>query len=155
MDANIKSVLKIMLRNQEDYRQYPYLDTTGHMTIGIGRNLSDRGISLIEAFEMLDNDIDYFEGRLSNALPWFDALDSTRKIVLINMCFNLGTKGFFSFKKMLQCVSEQDFMNAADEMLNSLWAEQVGERACVLADIMRTGELKRITPSHDKQENTM
>lgn len=144
-----------MLRNQEDYRQYPYLDSTGHMTIGIGRNLSDRGISLIEAFEMLENDIEYFEGRLSNTLPWFDALDSNRKVVLINMCFNLGTKGFFSFKKMLQYVSKQDFINAADEMLDSLWAEQVGERACVLADIMRTGELKRTIQSHGKQEDTM
>ena len=133
--------LKTLLINHEQYRQFVYTDTTGHLTIGIGRNLTDRGISTTEAFQLLDDDILYFTGKLTHFLNFFTKLSEPRQIVLIDMCFNLGIQGLLGFKEMILALESHDYERAANEILNSKWAEQVHERATSLAEIMRTGEL--------------
>jgi lysozyme len=138
-DARVK--LKQLLVHHESYRQYPYTDTTGHITIGIGRNLSDRGISTTEALSLLDDDVLYFSGQLNHYLPFFVNLSENRQIALIDMCFNLGTKGLLNFTQMIDALEKGDYEAAAKEMLNSKWATQVGERATTLANIIRTGEI--------------
>jgi lysozyme len=136
-----RQLLRKMLINDEQYKQYPYHDSTDHLTVGIGRNLTDRGISLEEALAMLDNDISFFATRLSSSLNWWSGVDDIRQVVLVNMCFNLGLNKFLEFNKMLQAIERRDYDLAAKEMLNSVWAEQVGERAIRLANIMRDGEI--------------
>ena len=42
---------------------------------------------------------------------------------------------------MISALESHDYSLAAKEMLNSKWAEQVGERATQLAHIIATGEL--------------
>lgn len=49
--------LREQLERHEGLRLKPYKDTVGKLTIGIGRNLDDKGISRKEAFALLDNDI--------------------------------------------------------------------------------------------------
>lgn len=133
--------LKALLLQHEKYVQFPYTDTTGHLTIGIGRNLSDRGISQSEALYLLDEDVAYFTHKLNYYLISFNYLSENRKIALIDMCFNLGIQGLLNFKEMISALDVHDYVRAADEMLNSKWAKQVGERAVKLASIMRTNEL--------------
>lgn len=141
MTPESRQKLKGLLLQHESYRQFPYTDTTGHLTIGIGRNLIDRGISSTEAFYLLDDDIVYFTNKLNHYFPFFVKLCENRQVALINMCFNLGIQGFLGFKGMILALEAQDYERAADEMLNSKWAEQVGERATQLANIIRTNEL--------------
>lgn len=136
-----KQKLKGLLLQHESYRQFPYTDTTGHLTIGIGRNLIDRGISTSEAFYLLDDDIIYFTNKLNHYLSFFSHLSENRQIVLIDMCFNLGVQGFLGFREMTSALEAHDYERAANEMLESKWAQQVGERATQLATIMRTNEL--------------
>jgi lysozyme len=133
--------LKKLLVSHESYRQYPYVDTTGHITIGIGRNLNDRGISTTEAFYLLDDDIVYFSSKLNHYLPFFSSLTESRQIALIDMCFNLGTQGLLNFKEMIAALEKGDYETASKEMLDSKWSQQVGERASCLASIIRTGEI--------------
>lgn len=133
--------LKTLLVQHESYKQFPYSDVTGHITVGIGRNLSDRGISTTEAFYLLDDDIIYFSSKLNHYLPFFGILEENRQIALIDMCFNLGVQGFLNFKQMIIALEAYDYERAAYEMLNSKWAEQVGERAACLANIIKTGEI--------------
>jgi lysozyme len=59
--------------------------------------------------------------------------------VLVEMIFNMGVKGLMSFRRMLAALGRADYQEAAREMLNSRWAEQVGARAVELANIMREG----------------
>jgi lysozyme len=141
MTPEARQKLKGLLVQHESYRQFPYTDTTGHLTIGIGRNLVDRGISTTEAFYLLDDDILYFTNKLNHYLSFFSDLSENRQIALINMCFNLGVQGFLGFKDMMLALESHDYERAAQEMLNSKWAQQVGERATQLASIMRTNEL--------------
>src|SRR4029077_18097025 len=140
MTPESKKKLRDLLIGHEDYKQFAYTDTTGHLTIGIGRNLTDRGVSTSEALAMLDNDIIYFVNRLNHYLTFFDALDDIRKIVLIDMCFNLGIHGLLAFERMLEAMKDNNFKLAAIEMLDSKWAGQVKGRAEQLAAMMRDGE---------------
>jgi lysozyme len=55
------------------------------------------------------------------------------------MAFNLGSAKLCAFHRMIEALSEGDFDEAATQMLNSRWAEQVGHRAIKLAQMMRYG----------------
>lgn len=135
-----KTKLAEQLKTHEGLRLKPYKDTIGKLTIGIGRNLEDKGISEKEALSMLNNDVDEFYSKLAKKIPWFLNLDDARQNVLVNMAFNLGIAGLMTFKKMLDAVRLGLYLVAAEEMLNSKWAKQVGYRAEELAKQMRTGE---------------
>jgi len=82
-------------------RCMPYRCTAGKLTIGVGRNLDDRGISEEEAFYLLDNDIADCVTDLQSHLSWFNRLDDVRKAVLVDMCFNLGIGRMMKFENML------------------------------------------------------
>jgi lysozyme len=58
-------------------------------------------------------------------------------MVVLNMCFNMGTFGFLNFKRTIAYMRAEEFSKAADEMLRSQWADQVGDRAKRLSDAMR------------------
>ena len=135
-----KTKLAEQLKKHEGMRLKPYTDTVGKLTLGIGRNLEDKGITEQEALFMLNNDVDYFYSQLNKNLTWFKSLDHARQNVLVNMAFNLGIAGLLSFKKMLNHCDDGRYDDAAVEMLNSKWADQVGYRSAELAWQMRTGE---------------
>lgn len=130
--------LKSQLKRHEGLSLKPYVDTTGHVSIGYGRNLDDRGISKGEAEVLLHNDMSLVEHEASNAFTWYDDLSDVRKCVVMNMVFNMGAPTVGKFKKMIQAIEEKRFDGAAQEMLDSKWAEQVGNRAKELADMMFT-----------------
>jgi lysozyme len=131
--------LKDLLVKHEGVRLYPYQDTTGHWTIGIGRNLTDSGLYQNEPYMMLDNDINYFTSKLESILPYFNKLDEVRKIVLVDMCFNLGIKGLLKFKDMLDAIRKKDWERAAKEIIDSLASKQTKNRYAELASMMKTG----------------
>lgn len=141
MTPENKQKLKNLLLMHESYKQFPYVDTTGHLTIGIGRNLNDRGLSTGEAMYLLDEDILYFTSKLNLYLKFFKELNEARQIALVDMCFNLGLQGILNFKDMMIALEYGDYERAEQEMLDSKWAGQVGERAVCLARIIRTGEI--------------
>ena len=135
-----KQKLAEQLEKHEGLKLKPYLDTVGKLTLGIGRNLEDKGITRDEAFVMLNNDVDYFYKKLDAELPFFKTLNDARQNVLVNMAFNLGVYGLLSFKMTLRLIEYGDFENASNEMLDSKWALQVGSRAIELSKQLRTGE---------------
>jgi lysozyme len=123
----------------------PYIDSTGHVTIGVGRNLSEVGVSQDESRYLLANDIARTESDLDRLLPWWRGdspwrpLDPIRQRVLLNMSFNMGAGEVASWRNWLASVQTGDYGAAADSMLKTLWARQVGARATRLAAMMRTG----------------
>jgi|TARA_R110000824_G_scaffold73763_3_gene187799 lysozyme len=132
--------LKDQIRLHEGVEKKVYLDTEGIETIGVGRNLRDRGLSEDEIDLLLDNDIAICEEELLNNFEWYAELDEVRKRVLIDMAFNLGMPKLKQFAKMLGAIENKDWVNVASEMLDSRWAEQVGNRASRLSEMMETGE---------------
>lgn len=127
------------LTRHEGLRLKPYKDSVGKLTIGIGRNLDDKGISIEEAQLLLQNDI--IEARYeAHRFPWFLHLNEVRQHVILNMLFNMGTTRLLGFKKMIDAIKNEDYAEAKIQMLDSKWATQVGPRATELADMMETGE---------------
>lgn len=135
---NIKK-LKEQLIKYEGLKLKPYKCPAGYLTIGVGRNLKIRGITEKEAMILLENDIEYFTERTRELFPRFDDLSDSRQRVLVDMCFNIGYKGLSGFYEMRKAIENEDYIRAAHEMLNSLWAAQVGQRAIELSNLMTKG----------------
>ena len=127
------------LARHEGLRLKPYRDTVGKLTIGIGRNLDDVGISTEEAYYLCRNDVAKAAAGLLKALPWVTRLSPARHNVMLNMCFNLGLKGLLGFKTTLRAIEEGRYADAAAGMLASKWAKQVKGRAVELAEQMLRG----------------
>jgi lysozyme len=131
------------LRLHEGERLKPYRCTAGKLTIGVGRNLEDRGITAEESAMLLANDIAAEERELLRALPWVATLDEVRQRVLLDMAFNMGIAGLLGFKHTLATIQAGDYKRAATMMLDSRWAKQVGQRAERLSRMMATGATPR------------
>jgi len=159
----LKQKLTVLLRKHEGNKLNVYLDTENKLTIGIGRCLSTKGLSKsesdylnlgtydkneiiqklkvggitqTESEYLLSNDIDEFIAKLYNRIPFTKSLPETTKIVLIDMCFNMGIDGLLKFKNTLDLIQQGKYILASREMLNSKWKNQVGQRAFDLADIL-------------------
>lgn len=133
--------LKALLIQQEKIKLFPYVDTTGNITIGAGRNLTARGISQEEAVWLLEDDMDNFMAQLPIALPWCAELDDERFSGLVSIAFNMGMHG------LLECVQLLDFLKAGkwrqahDDCLGLLAAKQAPDRYAQIAQIFLNGEL--------------
>jgi lysozyme len=127
-----------LVKRHEGLRLKPYHDTTGHLTIGYGRNLDAEGVSEREAEELLTNDLAAVEQRLAKLDLW-SSLDEVRQAVLIDMAFNLGFQGLLEFHGMLAALRQSNYQAAADHIHNSRAAYQAPERYADLYDMMRTG----------------
>lgn len=119
----------------EGLRLKVYLDTKFNATIGIGRNLSDKGISRDEALYLCGNDIDEILPQLDQQIPWWTTLDGLRQGILVEIAFNAGVEGLMGFHKMLADVQAQNYDGAADEIEQSELAQGRRDR---LAALMRT-----------------
>lgn len=131
--------LKKDLIRDEGAMSKPYIDTNRKTTIGVGRNLTDKGLSPGEVDMLLTNDINEVIASLDMALPCWKTLSEARQRALANMCFNMGLHGLLGFSGMLNAVRSGDFTTAAAAALDSAWAKQVGSRAQRIAALIATG----------------
>ena len=131
------SNLIAQLKRLEAVELKPYKCTSGKLTIGVGRNLEDIGITEQEAELLLLNDIGRVKQELVND-QWYMDLDPVRKYVI--QSFNLGYPTLKKFQNMISSISQGDYETASKEMLNSRWSKQVGQRSIELAEQMRTGQ---------------
>ncbi len=139
MDWTTDRNLIEQLTKHEDCKLKPYRCTAGKLTIGVGRNLDDRGITAAEAHHLLGNDIAKCAKELDNSVQWWRQMNLTRQRVILDMCFNLGLEGLLKFTNTLEAMKNEHYSSAADNMLQSKWAKQVGQRAKTLATMMRVG----------------
>ncbi len=158
LDPYELELIKDALIVDEELRLFPYVDcckktwkkcqclddNKGSLTIGVGRNLDSYGITESEAYILLDNNIQASIIQVERAYgTWFKKLNPPRKVVIVSMAFNMGIDGLGQFHRMIKCILSGDFSSAANQMLNSKWASQVGKRAVRLAKTMRTGEINQ------------
>ena len=130
------------LKRHEGLKLKPYKCTADKLTIGVGRNLEDVGISEEEAEMLLQNDIQRATVQIQAEFPWTEQLDEVRFAALINFTFNVGIGTVGKFVNAMALLRDGSYDMAADEFLNSRWAKQVGQRAVDVTDQIRTGEWK-------------
>ena len=170
MSALKDKLIEQLIRHEGEELQV-YECPAGFKTIGVGRNLEtkglskeecdflslgvygkdevilkleERGITKEESRYFLSNDIDYFMHELGECMSWFRSLPETAKIVLIDMAFNLGIAGLLKLKKTLALIEKGRYIAASDEMLNSAWKYQVGQRSYDLSNQLKTCQNDRI-----------
>lgn len=126
------------LKLDEGLRQFPYHCTAGKLTIGYGRNIEEKGISIDEAEMLLNHDV---QECILDLVQFFqDFYDYPERVqrVLVNMRFQLGAKGFRAFKNMIAAVREQDWIGMVVQMKDSRWYTQTPKRALRLIGIIET-----------------
>ena len=139
-----RAALRRELERDEGDKRKPYRCTAGHLTAGIGHNLDAHELSDAVIEMWFAEDVAEAEATLDGYLRDWRQLDDARQRVLLNMAFNLGAPRLAGFKRLKSCLvgylatrTPSWLGHAADEMMASQWASQVGERADRLAAVMR------------------
>ena len=139
MSSDMAAKLKRSLVIHEGNRKFLYVDTLGNQTIGIGYNISLRGLPTAIIDDLYNGDVQSLFNVLSNDFSWFPLLCEDRQVALIDMAFNIGYEGFCKFETMISALEHKDYVAASHAMLNSEWAKQVNSRATSLAHVILTG----------------
>ena len=113
----------------EGIRLKPYKCPAGKLTIGVGRNLTDKGITESEAKYLLYNDIRECVRDLQKLFKEFDKFPEKIQRVLVDMRFQLGSKGFLGFILMIRAVENMDWPEMIRQMKDSAWYGQTTNRA--------------------------
>ncbi len=152
MASSFMDALVADLKRDEGERLRPYVDTVGKITIGVGHNLTDLGISQAISDALLAEDIAGAEWLLDTYFTWWRTLDEPRQLVVLNLAFNLGPrreqperiaarKGLLAWTATMGHIQAGDYLAAAESLLgNQKWVGQVGKRAKRLADMLSSAK---------------
>lgn len=132
-------LLRDQLINEEGIRFTPYTDTRGKVTIGVGHNLTDNGISQSVMYAILQEDINEVISDLDMNIPFWKNMDEVRQRALADVCFNIGIVQFLNFHKMISALVSQDYVAAAYELKTSAWYGEVGARGPKLVNMLLLG----------------
>ena len=143
-------VLLADLKRDEGERLSAYDDETGKpllrgnvlvgkLTIGIGRNLSDNGITRDEAEYLARNDIAEAIRACRRIFLGWDAFSHARQEALANMAVNMGETRLRKFKKMLAAVESGDWAKASAEAMDSDYGRKLEGRAKRVAAALLNG----------------
>ena len=134
--------LKEQIAKHEGYEPRVYKCPNGYDTIGYGFAIKDLYMDKEVADLILDKKI---RGILANIEAnedwdsWFWDKPQNVKEVLINMIFQIGFTGVRKFRKTIQYIKDDNFLMAAEEMLDSKWARSDSpNRAKELSDIIKS-----------------
>ena len=125
----MREQLRKDLIRDEGIRTKPYQCPAGKLTIGVGRNLDDLGITTAEAMTLLDNDIERINRELDANLSWWRGRPEHVQRGMANMAFQLGINRLLGFKKMLSALHAGDYETAQAEGKDSAWYKQTPARA--------------------------
>ena len=151
----------------EGFVKTPRPCPSGHMSIGYGHNLEggsmgvsatnnflgkdiNNGVNEADATKLLKYDLDVVKNAITKDErlgPLFQKLDDERQYVLLDLCFNMGTKKVKEFNKMLTALENGDYERASKELLDSRYAKQTGNRARKNAECLQIGEYPDHAPS--------
>ncbi len=130
--------LRQRLKTEEGFRAHAYHDGHG-FAIGYGhthRVREGQRISEKKAEEYLDRDVQIAITDAQVFLPTFNAYPDTVKIAVADMAFVLGRHGLEEFDALHTALVAKDYVTAAGEVLNSLFAQQDTNRATSIANLI-------------------
>ena len=119
------TLLRQELIEDEGRRLRPYRCPTGHLTVGVGRNLDANGLRDDEVDLMLSNDIADASEALDRIDPGWREHPPEVQRALVNLVFNMGADGWLKFFNTRAALRRRDYEAAAKGLLASKWATQV------------------------------
>src|ERR1700744_3124783 len=136
--------IKQLIRHHEGLRLSGYDDTMNILTIGYGHRILpgedfSSGITLQQAKDLLDHDLDIAENAAQELIANYNQLNEPRRGVIIDLVYNLGSDGFSKFHRTIAAIEAEDFESAATDLEESLWYKQVKTRGTDDCRILRSG----------------
>jgi len=125
------------IKDHEGFSSTVYECTEGYDTIGYGFAIKDLELTEEIAEDILIGKLSKLRLRLCKTFDWFLDTPEVVQEVIMNMCYQMGLSGFSKFKKTIYYLETEQYEEAADEMLDSLWAKQTPNRAKELSNIIR------------------
>jgi len=125
--SNLSNTVLTLVKQHESYSKAVYYDTLGNLTVGYGTNLT-QGLSKPEAELLLKYRLNMVYLKLQE-YSWFNKQNSTRKVALIDLAYNLGIPRLLTFKVFIWRLDHNYYHGAANALKDSLWYRQVGVRA--------------------------
>ena len=142
-----KDKLREEIAEDEGCKYEIYLDHLGLPTCGIGHLITDQdpehglevGTKVDEerVNELFDQDVEVTTNECRLLYNNFDELPEEVQRIIANMMFNMGRPRLSRFHKMKQAVDSGDWSEAAAQMKDSRWYNQVTNRAQRLVDRMQ------------------
>ena len=140
--------LREQLKVDEGVKYEIYKDHLGYPTFGIGHLITENDpehnktvgteISEDRVNEVFESDVAKFVSEAKILFPDLDELPDVAQQVIVNMAFNMGRPRLSKFKNFIAGVNDRDWVRAAEEMMDSRWADQVGARATRLRNLILT-----------------
>ena len=140
--------LREQLKIDEGVKYEIYKDHLGYPTFGIGHLITENDpehgkpdgteISEDRVNEIFETDVAKFVSEAKILFQDLDDLPDVAQQVIVNMAFNMGRPRLSKFKNFIAGVYDRDWTRAAEEMMDSRWATQVGDRAIRLRNQILT-----------------
>ena len=127
-----------MLVNRFDLNLLPEC-SDGKIAIGLGRDLSSRGISEDEAYYLAQNDIARATADLDRVVPWWRDMSKARRNVFVLIVYQIGVDRFLDLQSMIGGALAGHYEDAADGLISSEWAMTNAHHANDLNLMMREG----------------
>ena len=137
--------IKAMIIKHEGKRNRPYQDSLGLWTVGIGHLIGDgkslppemnREFSDEEVMAMFEKDYAHHRSAAMN-IPGFGKLDGRGQGALTDLTFNMGPSWISKWPKLKKQLEEGDTKGAAQNLEQSKWYGQVGNRAPTIVSLLR------------------
>ena len=126
------------IKKHEGFRARVYQCTEGYDTIGYGFAIKDLELTEHIAEQILMKKLSELNLKIIDRFKWYFTSPQKVQDVVVNMCYQMGLSGFSKFKKTIYYLETEQYEEAADEMLDSLWHKQTPNRSKELSDIIRS-----------------
>tara|TARA_R110000765_G_scaffold394508_2_gene488047 strand:+ start:243 stop:740 length:498 start_codon:yes stop_codon:yes gene_type:complete len=131
--------LRLQLINDEGAVYEIYMDHLGNETFGIGHLVNPDDVEYGKAVgtvidprrvaEAFDYDVEWTLADCKRVFSGWDYYPAEAQQVFANMMFNMGATRLAKFKKLIAAAESGDWIRAASEGRNSIWYNQVINRA--------------------------
>ncbi len=144
-----------LIVDSEGFSPSIYTDKTGHPTIGYGYNVSvyfyeGKRITKPQAYGLL-TDILKENHKALLSYGWYKNLDAMRRMVILDLSYNLGLSGLFKFKQFIKAIENKNYALAVERLQKSPYFNQVRKRASRNMEILKLGGCEK----HCKKKYTI
>ncbi len=144
-----------LIVDSEGFSPSIYTDKTGHPTIGYGYNLSvyfyeGKRITKPQAYGLL-TDILKENHKTLLSYGWYKNLDAMRRMVILDLSYNLGLSGLLKFKQFIKAIEDKNYALAVERLQKSPYFNQVRKRASRNMEVLKLGGCEK----HCKKKYTI
>lgn len=159
-DMPLNEFMEKQIAKHEGKKNYPYKDTEGKWTIGIGHLIGDGSDKALaksgyskyskdnpmpdeQVSELFTKDLEKHR-KIAESYPFYDNMSEEGKKAIIDLTFNMGDfynkkkdDGTYMWEDLRKQLNNGEWDAAADNLASSLYARQVGNRAVTVTNQLR------------------